>query len=271
VADPAGLTLVALGTAGAYRTHEGSRASGYLVRRGADAVALDLGHGAYAPLAASLGIAGLPRVGAVAISHLHPDHWVDLAALRHALVHGNGMGQPGDGRRMRVIGPAGLAERLAAILDVRSPEEQAGAAPAPTPQPFDFGTWRDGATHVGGLELRPAPVRHAGESYALRVAAAGAPGLVYSGDLSHWEDLLPLISPGDVLLCEAALGDAPWDEGSTHVGAEGAARAARAGGASALLLTHLGAEVDPDAAAAAAARNYTGPIRVLREGDELGL
>ncbi|MEY4389181.1 MAG: hypothetical protein RLZZ432_900, partial [Chloroflexota bacterium] len=43
------------------------------------------------------------------------------------------------------------------------------------------------------------------------------------------------------------------------------------GGASALLLTHLGAEVDPDAAAAAAARNYTGPIRVLREGDELGL
>mgnify|MGYP003348578553 CR=1 FL=1 len=122
MADSTPITLIVLGSAGAYRTHDDSRASGYLVQHGPTSVVLDLGHGAYAPLAAQIGIGALPQIGAVAISHLHPDHWVDLAALRHALVHGNGMGQPGDGRRMRVIGPAGLAGRLAAILDVRSPE-----------------------------------------------------------------------------------------------------------------------------------------------------
>lgn len=272
------LTLTVLGSAGAYRTHEGSRASGYLVQYGATTLVIDLGHGTYAPLAAHLGIRVLPHISAVAISHLHPDHWVDLAALRHALVHGNKMGS--DARSVAVISPSGLAPRLATLLDDRTPEEQAAGA-HDSLQPFAFSTWRSDAVlpplgggrflPVGDLTLQSARVRHTGESYALRVAAGDGPGLTYSGDVSHWEDLAAIVQPGDTLLCEAAGGAAEWREGDTHVTAYGAGKAAATAGAAKLLLTHFGAEVDPSDAVRAAATEFAGEIVAVREGDRFEL
>ena len=274
MADSNSLTLTVLGSAGAYRTHDSSRASGYLVQHGATSVVLDLGHGTYAPLAARIGISALPQISAVAISHLHPDHWVDLAALRHALVHGNKMGN--DTRNVSVISPSGLAARLAALLDDRTPEEQAAGAHEAL-QPFAFSTWRSDAAlpplgggrvvSVGDLRMQSARVRHTGESYALRVALRDQPGLTYSGDVSHWEDLAAIARPGDTLLCEAAGGAAEWREGDTHVTAYGAGKAAASAGAAKLLLTHFGAEVDPTEAVRAAATEFAGEIVAVLEGD----
>jgi ribonuclease BN (tRNA processing enzyme) len=274
VADPFPLTLSILGSAGAYRTHNGSRASGYLVQLGATTLVLDLGHGTYAPLAAQLGIPNLPNISVIAVSHLHPDHWVDLAALRHALVHGNNMGS--DERSIAVIAPSGLAPRLATLLDDRTPEEQVTGAHQAL-QPFTFSTWRSDATLpplgggrstlVGDLSVQSARVRHTGESYALRVALKDQPGLTYSGDVSHWEDLAAIVQPGDTLLCEAAGGAAAWREGDTHVTAYGAGKAATTFGVAKLLLTHFGAEVDPTDAVRAAATEFSGEIVAVREGD----
>ena len=274
MADPQALTLTILGSAGAYRTHEGSRASGYLVQHGATALVLDLGHGTYAPLAERLGIQALPQLSAVAISHLHPDHWVDLAALRHALVHGNQMGR--DARSVSVIAPNGLSTRLAALLDDRTPEEQAAGADQ-SAQPFTLSSWRtDGvvpplgggrALTVGRMIMRGARVRHTSESYAVRVAVADEPGLTYSGDVSHWEDLAALVQPGDTLLCEATGGASHWRDGDTHVTAYGAGRAAASAGARTLLLTHFGAEVEPEEAVRAAATEFDGRIVAVREGE----
>ena len=278
MADPDSLTLTVLGSAGAYRTHDGSRASGYLVQHDLTTLLLDLGHGTYAPLAAHLGISALPKISAVAISHLHPDHWVDLAALRHALVHGSKMGS--DARSVSVISPSGLAPRLATLLDDRTPEEQATGA-HDSLQPFAFSTWRSDAAlpplgggrvvPVGDLTLQSARVRHTSESYALRVAAGEEPGLTYSGDVSHWEDLAAIIRPGDTLLCEAAGGAAKWQEGDTHVTAYGAGKAATSAGAAKLLLTHFGAEVDPAEAIRAAAAEFSGEIVAVREGDRFAI
>ena len=274
MADSNSVTLAVLGSAGAYRTHDDSRASGYLVQHGGTTLVLDLGHGTYAPLAAHLGITALPQISAVAISHLHPDHWVDLAALRHALVHGNKMGS--DARSISVIGPSGLAPRLAAILDDRTPEEQA-AGSHESLQPFAFSTWRSDAAlpprgggrvvSIGDLTVRSSRVRHTGESYALRIAAGDRPGLTYSGDVSHWEDLAAIVQPGDTLLCEAAGGAAQWREGDTHVTAFGAGKAAAAASVAKLLLTHFGAEADPADAVRAAATEFSGEIVAVREGD----
>lgn len=278
MADSNSLTLTILGSAGAYRTHSGSRASGYLVQHGATTVVLDLGHGTYAPLAAHLGISALPKIDVVAISHLHPDHWVDLAALRHALVHGNNMGS--DARRLSVISPSGLATRIATLLDDRTPEEQVYGAHESV-QPFAFSTWRSDTAlpeigggrvvAVGDLTLQSARVRHTAESYALRVANGDAPGLTYSGDVSHWEDLAAIVRPGDTLLCEAAGGSAQWRDGDTHVTAYGAGKAATSARAATLLLTHFGAEVDPAEAVRAAATEFSGEIVAVREGDRFEL
>ena len=81
MADSTGLTLLALGTAGAYRAHPGARGSGYLVRLGEHCVVLDLGHGAYVPLAAEIGIGALAGLDAVCVTHLHPDHIGGIAGL----------------------------------------------------------------------------------------------------------------------------------------------------------------------------------------------
>jgi ribonuclease BN (tRNA processing enzyme) len=274
VADSNSLTLTVLGSAGAYRTHDGSRASGYLVQHGATTLVLDLGHGTYAPLAAQIGISALPQISAVAISHLHPDHWVDLAALRHALVHGNKMGA--DARSVVVISPSGLAPRLATLLDDRTPEEQVTGA-RDSLQPFAFSTWRSDTAlpplgggrvlSVGSLLVQSARVRHTGESYVLRVALPDQPGLTYSGDVSHWEDLATIVQSGDTLLCEAAGGAAQWRDGDTHVTAYGAGKAAASAGAAKLLLTHFGAEVDPAEAVRAAATEFSGEIVAVLEGD----
>jgi ribonuclease BN (tRNA processing enzyme) len=274
VADSNPIALTVLGSAGAYRTHDGSRASGYLVQHGATTLVLDLGHGTYAPLAAQIGIRALPQISAVAISHLHPDHWVDLAALRHALVHGNKMGA--DARSVVVISPSGLAPRLATLLDDRTPEEQVTGA-RDSLQPFAFSTWRSDTAlpplgggrvlSVGSLLVQSARVRHTGESYVLRVALPDQPGLTYSGDVSHWEDLATIVQSGDTLLCEAAGGAAQWRDGDTHVTAYGAGKAAASAGAAKLLLTHFGAEVDPVEAVRAAATEFSGEIVAVREGD----
>lgn len=278
MADSNPLTLTVLGSAGAYRAHEGSRASGYLVQHGVTTIVLDLGHGTYAPLAAHVGMSALPQISVVGISHLHPDHWVDLAALRHALVHGNKMGA--DARSVAVISPSGLAQRLAMLLDDRTPEEQNAGAQNPL-QPFAFSTWRSDAAlpplgggrviPVGDLWLQSARVRHTGESYAMRVALRDQPGLTYSGDLSHWEDLAAIAKPGDTLLCEAAGGAAQWRESDTHVTAHGAGKAAAAAGAATLLLTHFGAEVNPVEAVRAAATEFSGEIVAVREGDRFDI
>jgi ribonuclease BN (tRNA processing enzyme) len=189
-------------------------------------------------------------------------------------VHGNKMGS--DARSVSVISPSGLATRLATLLDDRTPEEQA-AGVYDSLQPFAFATWRSDAVlpplgggrvvAVGDLTIRSARVRHTGESYALRVANGDAPGLTYSGDVSHWEDLAAIVQHGDTLLCEAAGGAAQWREGDTHVTAYGAGKAAASSGAAKLLLTHFGAEVDPAEAVRAAATEFSGEIVAVREGD----
>ena len=71
-------------------------------------------------------------VAAVVVSHLHPDHFIDLVPLRHYLR----WEQPR--RRVRVLGPADLAARLDALHDESSgevgrsehPDAPAGELPA---------------------------------------------------------------------------------------------------------------------------------------------
>ncbi|MFM8279603.1 MAG: MBL fold metallo-hydrolase [Candidatus Limnocylindrus sp.] len=273
MADQKGLTLTALGTASAYRAHEEARASSYLVQGGGSAIVLDLGQGAYVPLARMLGRELLPKIDAVCVSHLHPDHWIDLIALRHALYHGSGMRDGSDHQSVRLFGPAGLDDRIAALLDV-TPQWSVAMHGAEIDPPFNFTQWGEAITEEGAMRIESRAVRHAGDSVAMRVSRRDhedAPGLVYSGDVAYWEDLVPLLRPGDTLLCEATLGDATWSPDAGHLSGATAGRAASAGGAARLLLTHLGAEVDPASAQADAATTFTGEIRVIREGEAISL
>src|ERR1035437_5794602 len=99
--------LIVLGAAPAYSDRAGSAASSCLLRQSGAALLLDLGQGAFANLASTLEPSTL---SAVLVSHLHPDHYIDLVPLRHYLKW-----EFDPPRRVRVLGPAGLGDRLDAL------------------------------------------------------------------------------------------------------------------------------------------------------------
>ena len=257
------MELIVLGAAAAYTNRGGSAASSYLIRGGGAALLLDLGQGAYANLAATIEPSTL---AAVLVSHLHPDHFVDLVPLRHYLKW-----EFVPPRRMRVLGPAGRAGRIDGL----------NGEPGFAAEALDIEALGEGMRQVGPFEVEARRVTHKEESYAFRVvvaegaagggavaggSAAGA-GLVYSGDCGRAEDLLPLIRPGDTLLSEASFGAGPVAEGAGHITSADAARVASTGGASRLLLTHVLSGRSRAEALAAAEGAFSGPVQLVTEGD----
>jgi ribonuclease BN (tRNA processing enzyme) len=275
------MELIVIGAGPAYTDRRGAAAASYLLLAGGPnggegaALLLDLGQGSFPNLASTLEPSEL---AAVVVSHLHPDHFIDLVPLRHYLRF-----EFDPPRRVRVLGPAGLGDRIDALHG--SPGFAAAALDV---APLAAGAWR-----IGPFEVEARLVTHTDESYAFRVsvagdagarsegaaagagsgaaAAAGAgaagPGLVYSGDCGRADDLVPLIHPGDTLLAEASFGAGPVPDGAAHLDAAAAGRAATAGGAARLLLTHIQMGYDRGEALAAAQSTFDGPIQLVLEGD----
>ncbi|MGL5909281.1 MAG: MBL fold metallo-hydrolase, partial [Phycicoccus sp.] len=105
------MRLTVVGCSGSYPGPE-SPASCYLVQHTDDdghtwSVLLDLGNGAFGPLQRHLDPSD---VDALFLSHLHPDHCVDLLGLYVHRRYRPGGPLP---HRLRVFGPSGTAHRLA--------------------------------------------------------------------------------------------------------------------------------------------------------------
>ena len=249
------MELTVIGAGPAYTDRRGAAAASYLVLAGDAAILLDLGQGAFPNLASTIEPSGL---AAVVVSHLHPDHFIDLVPLRHYLRY-----EFDPPRRVRVLGPAGLGDRLDALH----------GHPGFAAMALDVEALAQGVVRLGPFEVEARLVTHHGESYAVRVSVADAsgapagPGLVYSGDCGRADDLVPLIHPGDTLLCEASFGAGTVPLGAEHLTAADAGRAATAGRAARLLITHLQMGYDRPETLAAAQAAYPGPVHLVTEGD----
>ena len=223
------LELVVLGAGPAYTDRAGAAGAAYLIRAGDASILLDLGHGSFARLAAEMEPS---RLHGIAISHLHPDHFIDLVPLRHYL-----RWEWAPSRRVRVLGPSGLDARIDALH----------AETGFTAEALDVEAISDGVTQVGPFTLEARLVAHTAESYGFRVSVDGGPGLVYSGDCGRAEDLDPLIRAGDTVLVEVFFGTGPVFPGARHLDAPAVAALARRTDPGAILLTHIGMGRDRDA------------------------
>ncbi|HEY3335634.1 MAG TPA: MBL fold metallo-hydrolase [Candidatus Limnocylindrales bacterium] len=243
------MRLTVLGAGPAYTDRAGATGACYLVSDGATHLLLDLGQGSLPRLFAAI---DPTELSGVAISHLHPDHYIDLVPLRHYLRY-----EHRPPRRVRVLGPAGLADRLDGLHD----------QPGFSAEALD--TERLGVDErvIGSLRLRAGLVRHTAESYAMRVApAAGGPGLVYSGDCGRAADLGPLIEPGDTLLTEVSFGPGPIPAGVAHLDGPSVASIAASSNAGRVLLTHLQMGYDADETVASVRAGYDGPVSFVWPG-----
>ncbi len=243
------MELTVLGAGPAYTDGPGATGAAYLVRTGGEALLLDLGQGSFPALASRVEPSSLR---AVIVSHLHPDHFIDLVPLRHYLYY-----EFSPPRRVRVLGPAGLAERIDALH----------GEPGFTAASLDVEVVGRGTVTIGPFAVEAGLVTHTDESYGFRVTPTGdGPGLVYSGDCGRAADLLPLVRPGDTLLTEISFGAGPVPPGALHLDGPavgGLAAEARAGR---VLLTHLQMGYDPEAAIAAVRGRFAGPVELVAPG-----
>ncbi len=227
------MKLTIIGCSGSYPGPD-SAASCYLLEAPHEGrpyrLLLDLGSGALGPLQRYCD----PRdLGAVILSHLHPDHCLDMCGL-YVLLRYHPGGHQG---RIAVCGPAGAADRLARAYDM-----------APEPgmhEQLDFRTFTGAPLRFGPFDVDTAPVQHPVEAYAVRVRH-GTRTLVYSGDSGPCPGLVQLARGADVLLAEASFVESDDNPDDLHLTGRQAAEHATAAGVGRLLLTHVPPWTDPD-------------------------
>jgi ribonuclease BN (tRNA processing enzyme) len=248
--DPSDLDLLVVGAGPAYTDRIGATGAAYLVRTAGGAILLDLGQGSFPRLAAELDPATLDRV---LISHLHPDHFIDLVPLRHYLCY-----ECRPPQRVSVSAPQALPTRLDALYG-----EPGFAAAA-----LDIAPLAEGTMTIGPFSIEVCRVTHTDESYAFRVASSGAgAGIVYSGDCGRPDDLRPLIRAGDTLLAEVSFGLGPVPPDVDHLDAEAVGRLAASTGVGRVLLTHILMGRDPAATAARTAELARVEATIVEPGD----
>lgn len=252
VTDPR-LTLVPVGIGASYSA-PGEAQSCHLVRGGGRSVAVDMGSGTLNRL---MDVMAPEDLDAVIVTHLHPDHCVDLMALRVYMVWG-----PGRGRRLRVIGPPGLRERL---VDFSGSEGWDGA--------FAFEELAAGGGEVelgGDVVVTHREVPHLPPTHAVRFDHGGA-AICLGADCAP-NDALPELAAGcDLLVCECSFGAEAVPEGLPHLNGRAAGAMAAAAGAGRLLLVHGQPEFDRRDAVAQAAAEFGGPVRWARQGAEVAV
>jgi len=229
-----------------------SAASCYLLEADGFRLVVDLGNGAVGALQR---YTALNQVDAVALSHLHADHCLDMCPLWIARKYSD----EDPLRPIPVHAPAGAAERIARAND---DPDMTGV--------FDFVTLTPGRHRIGPFAVTTGHVAHPVETFAFRFEHGGHV-LTYSGDTGESPVLVELARSADVLLCEAGFPDLPDLPPNLHLcGRQAGEHAARAG-AGRLILTHLAPDIDPARSLAAAAEAFGGTVSLAAPGQVLDL
>ena len=243
--------LTVIGCSGSVPGPE-SPASCYLVEADGFRALLDLGNGALGSLQRHCAVG---EVDALLLSHLHPDHCMDVLSLYVARTYDTNGGYP----VIPVHGPRGAGRHLAQAYGRAEHPGLSGC--------FDFRDWAPGPQQVGPLTVTAARVAHPVETWALRVEHEGR-SLVYSGDTGPSDSLVELARDADLALFESSFEEGRDDAAPPDLhltGRQAGEHAARAG-ARRLLLTHLPPWNDPAVSLSAAAAAFGGPVHLAARG-----
>lgn len=251
------MRLTVLGCSGSV-PRDDSPASGYLLESGGTRIVLDFGNGV---LGALQRFAEPFTINAVLLSHLHPDHCADFAALAvwrryHPRPPYNPAQWP-----TPVLAPAEAADRLAA-LDAPNAAERAEADLSDV---FEFFAPPEKPMRIGAFTIRAVPVAHVCPAWGFRIVAEERV-LAYTGDTGPCAGLTDLAEDADLMLCEASWPhrlDGPAD---VHLSGVQAADAARDAHARRLLLTHVQPWWDSEEILAEARGAYEGPVELAVAG-----
>ena len=252
------MRLTVLGRSPA-RPNPGEACAGYLIEGGGARLLVDIGPGVVAQLL----LQGHPdQLDAVVVSHMHPDHMLDLVTLRYVYPWRS---RPRD-ERLRVFVPPGSTEQLRDLArgvgsrkhleDVFQLSEHDGRS----------------TMSFGDMSLTPIETQHFIPCWGFR-AEADDRRIAYTADTGPCDALHDLATDADLLVSEATLRsvdeDAAPPQPRGHLLPAEAGDAARVAGARRLLLTHL--PVDEDGAAWARAEAATAYGREVEVAEPLAV
>lgn len=239
------MELVPLGVGGGW-ARPGGAASGYLLRHDSFNLWIDAGTGTMANLQRHV---ALDDVHAVAISHRHFDHFLDLYPfwLSRWWVD---QGRP---KPLPLFAPPGLFEHVLQL--------EAKIGDAFQPHVVDPGKDFD----VGPFRVRTAPMNHPVPTLGMRIEADGS-ALAYSADTGPADELVDISRDANVLLCEATWLDRREEWDPIHLTAAQAGEHAARAAVGRLVLTHIWPATDPLESELRARETFAGPVTRAQEG-----
>lgn len=237
----------------------GGACPGYLIQDQGKNILIDCGSGVISALQKHL---DFRRLDAVIISHLHPDHYLDLHALRHAIA-----GSIRDGSRrdkLDLYVPALPEEAFRPLMKHTDAFNIINFKDLPIVSRRGFsGEVR--ATELTPLKIVAARVHHPLPTYS--IAVEGSARFVYSADTKYVQELAEWVRGADLFLCEASIQEAEKDCTSVgHLTAREAGELAARAGMKKLVLTHFWPEYDLAVTAEEAAAGFGRRVIIAREG-----
>ena len=179
--------------------------SGLIVKAGSECLLFDIGPGTLGRL--QLANVRYDQISQLLISHLHPDHTLDLATLMLIFNYA-----PGAERKtpFQISACQGFDDFFKRMVDLY---------PEIEPVSFELQTrsvFREEFS-IGSLKIKCAPTGHTPESVAYRVED-GSHSMVYSGDAAPQGELAQLAKNADLLVSECSF-PAGWQT-EDHLTAE---------------------------------------------------
>ena len=243
------LKLTVLGSCGGY-PRAGRACSGYLLESGGESLVLDMGMGVMSNMLQHVSFESL---GGVALTHLHPDHFVDLYALYTARRFSLAAWPP-----LTVVVPPGAKEAIEVTLSGKTRQEF-----------FEYLRFVDAdevePLGVGCFHIESRPANHSVPAVSMKVTAGGR-SICYTGDTDRSDHLQGLALGVDLFLCESTFTSELPAKVPGHLNASEAGQAAEEAGAGRLVVTHVWPTLDEERAVSDAAGRFGGTVEAAVEG-----
>jgi ribonuclease BN (tRNA processing enzyme) len=242
------MRVVVLGTGGGWPRPRGA-ACGYLLRHDGFNLWLDAGTGSLANLQQHV---RLEDVHAVAISHRHFDHFLDLYPFYLSLWW---QSRPDKPPPIPMYAPPGMFEHA-----LQLEEDLPTAFRSHAVEPGD-------GFEVGPFVIDTVRTAHPVPTLGMRIEADGR-SLAYTADTGPCEPLVSLAEGADLMLSESTWLEQPAGSasGPIHLTAAQAGDQAKRAGVDRLILTHVWPAFDPAQASDRASEAFDGEVVEAKEG-----
>jgi ribonuclease BN (tRNA processing enzyme) len=242
--------VVVLGAHGTWPL-AGGATSGLLVRHDGFSLWLDAGTGTLANLQRHV---SLFDVGAMVLSHSHPDHVTDLYPYLFARLF-----SPEHPAKIPLCVAPGILERVNPLLTDDTGDMQLSDT-------FDVVEVEPGTERrAGPFRILTAPMTHTVPTIGMRIEADDRT-LAYSADTGPCDELVGLARDCDLLIAEASWQEDGEDRLPIHMTAREAGEAAGKAGVNRVALTHIRPYLDRDRSREEAVAAFDGEVLLSTEG-----